>query len=294
MKIGIDLGGTKIECVVLSETNEVVFRERTATPKGDYLGTLQAIAGLVQQTESIVAPSCPVGVGIPGTLSSKTSKIKNANSVCLIGQALDRDLSKILNRSVRLANDANCFAWSEYCDGAAQGATNVFGVIIGTGVGGGLVVNHQLVNGNNGIAGEWGHNPLIHFPHEGRDCYCGKQDCVETYLSGPSFESRFQETYHQPLSSQDIVALSRTGNTQANAHLNDYAQKLAANLTGVINLLDPDIIVLGGGMSNIPELYQLIPHFLKTFVFSDTLNTKIVKARHGDSSGVRGAAWLWN
>ncbi len=297
MKIGIDLGGTKIECVVLSDSNEIIHRQRTATPKGNYSGTLNAISTLVQQTESIVPIDCPVGVGIPGTLSGETGKVKNANSTCLIGQALDKDLANVLNRPVRLANDANCFTWSEVCDGAAQGANTVFGVIIGTGVGGGLVVNKHLVNGNNGIAGEWGHNPLNHFPHESRDCYCGKQDCIETYLSGPNFEVRFTEKFDEHLSSHEIICLARSGETSnavnAKVHLDDYARRLAANLTGIINIIDPDVIVLGGGMSNISELYELVPRYIKDYVFSDTINTKVVPAKHGDSSGVRGAAWLW-
>lgn len=298
MRLGIDLGGTKIECVVISDTNEIIFRERTSTPKGDYQETLNAIESLVNQTVTIIPADTPLGIGIPGTLSSDTGTIKNANSTCLIGKALDKDLSEKLNREVTLANDANCFIWSEFCDGAAKGTTNAFGVIIGTGVGGGLVMNNGLVNGLNGIAGEWGHNPLPHFNHEVRPCYCGKSDCIETYLSGPGFEKRFHEqqistgNLSQAQSAKEIVELARSGEHSAKKHLDDYARMLAASLTGVINIVDPDIIVLGGGMSNIDELYELVPKYLKDYVFSDTIHTPIVKAQHGDSSGVRGAAWL--
>jgi predicted NBD/HSP70 family sugar kinase len=309
MKIGIDLGGTKIECVVIADNHQIVFRERRATPKGDYLGTLDAIEELVNLTVAHAPTTTPIGIGIPGTLSSDTGTIKNANSTCLIGEPLDQDLSLMLHRPVKLANDANCFIWSEFCDGAAQGVTNAFGVIIGTGVGGGLVMNNQLVNGLNGIAGEWGHNPLPHFPLEHRPCYCSKQDCIETYLSGPAFEARFAELTSKQspdqtkpssnntsnaLTAEEIVHLGRMGDSLAKQHLDNYARQLAASLTGVINVIDPDIIVLGGGMSNIDELYELVPKYLSDYVFSDTVHTPIVKAKHGDSSGVRGAAWLWN
>jgi len=298
MRLGIDLGGTKIECVVISDDNEIIFRERTPTPKGNYQETLNSIASLVNKTASFLPSDTPLGIGIPGTLSSDTGTIKNANSTCLIGRALDKDLSEKLDRKVTLANDANCFIWSEFCDGAAKGTTNAFGVIIGTGVGGGLVMNKGLVNGLNGIAGEWGHNPLPHFTHENRHCYCGKSDCIETYLSGPGFEKRFHEQQissgdlSQAKSAKEIVELARFGNSSAKTHLDDYARRLAASLTGVINVVDPDIIVLGGGMSNVDELYELVPKYLKEYVFSDTIHTPIVKAKHGDSSGVRGAAWL--
>jgi fructokinase len=306
MKLGIDLGGTKIECVVLSDENQIIHKERTATPKGDYDATLNAIAKLVQAASPLISSSTPVGVGIPGTLSSDTGTIKNANSTCLIGQALDKDLSDLLDRKVTLANDANCFIWSEFCDGAAKGTKNAFGVIIGTGVGGGLVMNGQLVNGLNGIAGEWGHNPLPYHPslnHQSLDCYCGKKDCIETYLSGPAFELKFQQFIENTscdkslktkpnLSAKEIVARANSGDHQALAHLDSYAKMLAASLTGVINIVDPDVIVLGGGMSNIDALYELVPKYLKEFVFSDTIHTPIVRAKYGDSSGVRGAAWL--
>ncbi|MFC3151886.1 ROK family protein [Litoribrevibacter euphylliae] len=298
MKIGIDLGGTKIECVVISEDHQIVFRERLPTPKGDYAATVNTIEQLVAQTLPYAPANTPVGIGIPGTLSSDTGTIKNANSTCLIGKPLDKDLALRLNRPIKLANDANCFIWSEFCDGAAKGTTNAFGVIIGTGVGGGLVMNHQLVNGLNGIAGEWGHNPLPHFKLEQQPCYCSKEDCIETYLSGPAFEKRFLEQSStktiSPVNAEEIVNLARTGDSLAQKHLDTYAKMLAASLTGVINIVDPDIIVLGGGMSNIDELYELVPNYLQEYVFSDTIHTPIVKAKHGDSSGVRGAAWLWN
>ncbi|GAA3919484.1 ROK family protein [Litoribacillus peritrichatus] len=294
MKIGIDLGGTKIECVVISDNHEIVHRERCDTPKGNYQGILTAIAQLVHNTEHLTPSGTPVGVGIPGTLSEATGVVKNANSVCLIGNPLDKDLSERLQRPVRLANDANCFAWSEYCDGAASGAKSVFGVILGTGVGGGIVANNGLINGSNGIAGEWGHNPLTHYLLESRKCYCGKQDCIETYLSGPAFEADYRQQHQQDLPAKQIIQNMRSGDMIAKAHFLDYAKKLAASLTGVVNILDPEIIVLGGGMSNIDELYEVLPELLNHYVFSDTINTQIVKARHGDSSGVRGAAWLWD
>ncbi|GLQ31945.1 ROK family protein [Litoribrevibacter albus] len=298
MKIGIDLGGTKIECVVISQDNHIIFRERLPTPKGDYLGILDSIESLVNKTLPYAPHNTPIGIGIPGTLSSDTGTIKNANTTCLIGEPLDQDLAVMLNRPIKLANDANCFIWSEFCDGAAKGKTNAFGVIIGTGVGGGLVVNHQLVNGLNGIAGEWGHNPLPHFGLEQRPCYCSKEDCVETYLSGPAFEKSFLDASPQTtatsVGSEEIVSLARIGDPLAKQHLDNYAKMLAASLTSVINIVDPDIIVLGGGMSNIDELYELVPKYLQEYVFSDTIHTPIVKAKHGDSSGVRGAAWLWN
>lgn len=313
MKLGIDLGGTKIECVVLDDQHQIIHQARTATPKGDYQATLAAICALIDDTKLIAPSHLPVGIGIPGTLASDTGVIKNANSTCLIGHALDKDLETELNRSVRLANDANCFIWSEFCDGAAKDYDNAFGVIIGTGVGGGLVINQCLVNGLNGIAGEWGHNPLPRFELENRDCYCGKHDCIETYLSGPAFAQRYLEKQavfsnksfsntplsntsneHTQLNAQSIVSQARQGNQNAQHHLEDYAKRLAAGLTSIINTVDPDVIVLGGGMSNIDELYELVPHYLKSFVFSDTIHTQIVPAVHGDSSGVRGAAWLWD
>lgn len=303
MKIGIDLGGTKIECVVISDDHQIIFRERKPTPQDDYLGILDTIEALVNQTLPYAPHATPIGIGIPGTLSSDTGTIKNANTTCLIGEPLDQDLGVMLNRPVKLANDANCFIWSEFCDGAAKDATNAFGVIIGTGVGGGLVVNNRLVNGLNGIAGEWGHNPLSNFELENRPCYCSKEDCIETYLSGPAFEKGFmkalgltsvENTGKPATSSEEIVNLARLGDPIALKHLDNYARMLAAGLTSVINIVDPDIIVLGGGMSNIDELYDLVPKYLQEYVFSDTIHTKIVKAVHGDSSGVRGAAWLWN
>lgn len=306
MRIGIDLGGTKIECVVISEENKILFRERLSTPKNDYLGILDTIEILVNKTLPYAPHTTPIGIGIPGTLSSDTGTIKNANTTCLIGEPLDKDLTIMLNRPVKLANDANCFIWSEFCDGAAKDTRNAFGVIIGTGVGGGLVMNNQLVNGHNGIAGEWGHNPLPHFNKESRPCYCSKEDCIETYLSGPAFEKSFSRlsskraSTHQMstdpttiIRADEIVSLARIGDPIASKHLDDYARMLAASLTGVINIVDPDIIVLGGGMSNIDELYELVPKYLQEYVFSDTIHTPVVKAKHGDSSGVRGAAWLW-
>lgn len=307
-KIGIDLGGTKIECAVLDTDSKIIFREREKTPQGDYQGTLQTIKQLVERAKIALnnhselcegqIQNIPVGVGIPGTLSSDNGRVKNANSTCLIGEALDKDLEALLNCSVTLANDANCFVWSEYCDGAAKDHQSAFGVIIGTGVGGGIAINNGLVAGRNGIAGEWGHNPLPFFPLEDRACYCGKKDCIETYLSGPAFSNRFNEKLSKNTgkkthySSQQIIELAHQNDSLARAHFDEYCKMLAASLTTIINTLDPDVIVLGGGMSNLPELAQRVESLLPEFVFSDQLHTRVVKAEHGDSSGVRGAAWL--
>jgi len=268
MRIGIDLGGTKIEALALDADGGQTFRRRIATPRGDYHATLDAIASLVAQ-----AGEGTVGIGIPGALSRATGLVKNANSTWLIGQPLKQDLERTLGREVRLANDANCFALSEATDGAAAGAEVVFGVILGTGVGGGVVVRGRIVEGANSIAGEWGHNPLPLPRAEDmplRPCYCGRAGCIETYLSGP--------------------ALERDGGEAA---LELYCERLARALAGVINILDPDVIVLGGGVSNIARLYDQVPKLWPRHVFSDCIATRLLPPRHGDSSGVRGAAWLW-
>ena len=268
LRIGVDLGGTKIEALGLDVAGREVFRKRVPTPRGDYAATLAAIAGLVKE-----AGDGTVGVGIPGALSRATGLVKNANSTWLIGKPLQQDLEKAIGREVRLANDANCFALSEAVDGAGQGAGVVFGVILGTGVGGGIVVRGEVLTGPNAIAGEWGHNPLP-LP-EGSDlplrpCYCGRSGCIETYLSGP--------------------ALERDGGEAA---LGRYEERLARALAGVINILDPDVIVLGGGVSKVARLYQDVPKLWQRHVFSDQVATRLLPPRHGDASGVRGAAWLW-
>jgi predicted NBD/HSP70 family sugar kinase len=246
------------------------------TPQGDYAGTLRAVAGLVEGAETTLGARCTVGVGMPGALSLVTGLVKNSNSVCLIGQPLRQDLERLLGREVRLANDANCFALSEAADGAGQGAEVVFGVILGTGVGGGIVVRGRVLSGPNAIAGEWGHNPLplpagddLPLP----ECYCGRRGCIETYLSGP--------------------ALARDGGADSQAAMARYEERLARSLAGVVNILDPDVIVLGGGLSNMHRLYDAVPRLWKRHVFSDHVATRLARNHHGDSSGVRGAAWLW-
>jgi fructokinase len=268
LRIGVDLGGTKIEALALDAAGREMFRKRIATPRGDYAGTLAAVAGLVR-----AAGEGSVGVGIPGALSRVTGLVKNANSTWLIGKPLRQDLEKAIGREVRLANDANCFALSEAVDGAGAGAEVVFGVILGTGVGGGIVVRGEVLTGPNAIAGEWGHNPLP-LP-EGPDlplrpCYCGRNGCIETYLSGP--------------------ALERDG---GDAALDRYEERLARALAGVINILDPDVIVLGGGVSKVDRLYVNVPRLWQRYVFSDRVDTRLLPPKHGDASGVRGAAWLW-
>jgi predicted NBD/HSP70 family sugar kinase len=296
LRIGIDLGGTKIEIIVLDEAGRTLARRRVATPQGDYAGTLAAIAGLVSGVESELGRRGTVGVGTPGAVSRVTGRIKNANSTCLNGQPLLDDLQTLLGREVRIANDANCLALSEAGDGAGAGAEVVFGVIIGTGVGGGIVVRGQVLNGPNGIAGEWGHNPLP-LP-AGNDlplpaCYCGRFGCIETYLSGPGLAADHARMSGTRLTPEAIVAAADSGDTGCEASLRRYEERLARALAGVINLLDPDVIVLAGGLSGLDRLYGQVPQLWLPHVFSDSVSTRLVKAVHGDSSGVRGAAWLW-
>ena len=296
MRIGIDLGGTKIEAAVLDDGGAIVFRERCQTPQEDYDGTLAAIVTLVEEFEARVGHRCSVGVGMPGTVSSHSGLVKNANSTWLIGQPLDKDLSTALGRPVRLANDANCFALSEAVDGAAAEAAVVFGVILGTGVGGGVVVDRRPLVGAHAIAGEWGHNPLP-WPEDqerpGPPCYCGKFGCIETFLSGPAMVRDHAAHGGQRLSAEAIAARAAEGEATAAATLDRYADRLARSLAAVINIIDPDAIVLGGGLSNITWLYEAVPERLPAHVFSDVCTTPILKASHGDSSGVRGAGWLW-
>jgi fructokinase len=296
MQIGIDLGGTKIEGIALDTDTLVAVRRRVATPR-DYTGTLDAIVHLVAEIEAEAGRTGSVGVGIPGVVSHATGLVKNANSTWLIGRPLRADLEARLASPVRLANDANCFTLSEAIDGAGRGFEMVFGVILGTGVGGGIAIRQRIHEGPNQIAGEWGHNPLPWMTDEERasapTCYCGKVGCVETFLSGPAFER-----YHALLSgarrsSQDIVRAAAAGDLHAIQTLHRYEDRLARALAAVINLLDPDAVVLGGGMSNLPDLPAAVLALLPKYVFSDTLLTKVVLNVHGDSSGVRGAAWLW-
>jgi fructokinase len=299
MRIGIDLGGTKIEAIVLDDAGAVPFRERRPTPRDDYAATVDAIVDLVRTAERAVGRTATVGIGMPGAISPATGLVKNANSTWLIGHPLDRDLARQLGRPVRLANDANCFALSEASDGAAAGAEVVFGVIVGTGCGGGVVVGGHVLTGPNAIAGEWGHNPLPWpAPEEypGPPCYCGKRGCLETFLSGPGLVRDYATAAGvspRGITGADVVARAGAGDTAATAALERYAHRLARGLATVINVLDPDVIVLGGGVSNVAMLYEAVPRWLGEFVFSDRVTSRLVPPMHGDSSGVRGAAWLW-
>lgn len=297
IRIGVDLGGTKIEAIVLTPDGAVLHRRRVASPRGDYEGTVRAVAGLVAAVEDDLGRRGSVGVGIPGTLSRATGLVKNANSTWLNGKPLDRDLSRALGRPVRLQNDANCFAVSEAADGAAAGARVVFGVILGTGVGAGIVVDGQALDGPNGIAGEWGHNPLP-WPVAGEElpgpaCYCGLHGCIETFLSGPGLAAGHRRDTGRELTAAQIAAAAAAGDAVAARHIERYADRLARGLAHVINILDPDVIVLGGGLSNLQALYDRVPALWGRHVFSDRVDTRLVPPRHGDSSGVRGAAWLW-
>jgi fructokinase len=296
-RIGIDLGGTKIEIVALGPDGGTLFRQRVATPRGDYDGTVRAMADLVVQTESAIGCSGTVGVGIPGTISPATGLVKNANSTWLIGRPLHRDLEAALGRPVRLANDANCFALSEATDGAAAGRAIVFGVIVGTGTGGGIVFNGHVWRGSNAIAGEWGHNPLP-WPRAadlpGPACYCGRCGCIETYLSGPGLARDHEAATGAKSAAGDVAAAAARGDPGAQATLDRYVDRMARALASIINVLDPDVIVLGGGVSKVDRLYDDVPRAWAPFVFSDHVATRLVRPLHGDSSGVRGAAWLWN
>jgi fructokinase len=291
LRFGIDLGGSKIEIVALDDGGAELLRRRAATPRDDYRATLGAIAGLVEAAEAELGLQGSVGIGIPGAESRVTGLIKNANSTWLVDRPLRQDLQGLLHRVVRIENDANCFALSEATDGAAAGADVVFGVILGTGVGGGIVVKGQVVVGANAIAGEWGHNPL---PDARRpDCYCGRRGCIETLLSGPGLKRDHEAACGQVLDAPEIAERAACGDADCEATLVRYETRLARALAQVINILDPDVIVLGGGLSNLDRLYDHVPHLWKPHVFSDHVTTRLVKPRHGDSSGVRGAAWLW-
>ena len=296
MRIGIDLGGTKIEGIVLGESGETLARRRRASPQGDYQATLEAIADLVLELERETGGRASVGVGIPGSLSPATGRVKNANSTWLIGEAMDRDLARRLGRPVRLENDADCFALSEATDGAGAGAASLFGVILGTGVGGGLVVDRRLVAGRNRVAGEWGHNPLP-WPDDserpGPRCYCGQQGCIEVFLSGPGLARDHAAASGESLTAEEVVARAAAGEAAAEVSLARYEERLGRALASVINLVDPEVIVLGGGLSAISRLYEAVPRHLPGFVFGGEAETAILPPHHGDSSGVRGAAWLW-
>lgn len=299
MRLGVDLGGTKIEIVALGEGGEELLRERTATPQGDYAATVAAVATLVAAAEAKLGRRGSVGVGIPGAESRVGGLVKNANSTCLIGRPLRQDLAQALGREVRLANDANCFALSEAVDGAGAGAAVVFGVILGTGVGGGIVVEGRVLAGANAIAGEWGHNYLAPGPSEARTeadplCYCGRRGCVETWLSGPGLAADHRRATGLDVAAEEIARRALAGDAGCSATLARYEERLARALAQVINILDPDVVVLGGGLSNIDRLYENVPRLWGVHIFSDSVATRLVRHRHGDSSGVRGAAWLWS
>lgn len=299
MRIGIDLGGTKTEVIALSEDGEQRFRHRLPTPRNDYQQTIETIATLVAMAEKATGQTGTVGIGIPGSISPYTGVVKNANSTWLNGQPFDKDLSARLQRDVRLANDANCLAVSEAVDGAAAGAQTVFAVIIGTGCGAGVALNGRAHIGGNGTAGEWGHNPLPWMDEdelryrEEVPCYCGKQGCIETFISGTGFATDYHRLSGNPLKGSEIIRLVEAQNALAELALSRYERRLAKSLAHVVNILDPDVFVLGGGMSNIDRLYKTIPPLIKQFVFGGECETPVRKALHGDSSGVRGAAWLW-
>lgn len=298
MRIGIDLGGTKIEAIALDDSGKECFRKRISSPQGSYQNTLNALINLVNEVETTTKTIATVGIGIPGMISPQTGLVKNANSTWLIGQPLKYDLELSLKREIRIENDANCFVVSEATDGAAKNAGIVFGVIIGTGTGGGICHRGQSLIGANAIAGEWGHNPLPWPDKEelvGRKCYCGQQGCIETWLSGPGFSYDHQIQNHstETLNAKDIANLAEAGDKKALASLRRYEERLAKSLASIINIIDPDVIVLGGGMSNIKSLYQNVPKLWGKYIFSDEVVTKLVPPQHGDASGVRGAAWLW-
>jgi fructokinase len=295
LALGIDLGGTKIEIIALAETGEVLLRRRRPSPRGSYAATLEAVHGLVREAEGELGRRGTVGCGTPGAISPASGLLKNSNSTWLNGQPLDRDLAALLERPVAIANDADCLALSEATDGAAAGAASVFAVILGTGVGGGLAIHGKVLAGPNAIAGEWGHNPLP-WPerHElpGAPCYCGLQGCIETWLSGPGLARDYRATTGIARQSPEIVAAAAAGDAAAEAALQRYEDRLARGLAAVINLLDPETIVLGGGVSNLQRLYASVPALWQRHVFSDTVRTRLLPPMHGDSSGVRGAAWL--
>jgi len=296
LRIGVDLGGTKIEFVALEHDGAELHRHRVATPRFDYEGTVRAIADGVKEMETQLGRPATVGVGIPGTVSTRTGLVKNANSTWLNGKPFDKDLSRVLAREVRCANDANCLAVSEATDGAGAGKRLVFAVILGTGCGGGIAVDSRLHAGMNGVAGEWGHNTLQwmsadEFP--GSPCYCGKNGCIETWVSGTGLEKDYERATKTSLHGPEILARSEAGEPAALAALERFEDRLTRGLAGVINLLDPDVIVMGGGASQISRIYKNVPARLEQYVFGKEADTPLVPAKHGDSSGVRGAAWLW-
>jgi fructokinase len=295
LRFGIDLGGTKIEIVALDGSN-VRLRRRVPTPVDDYDAILAAVAALVHDAEHDLGQQGSVGIGTPGSISRATGLLRGSNSVCLNGKPVRHDLERALARPVRITNDANCFALSEATDGAGEGAQVVFGVILGTGVGGGVVVRGQVLDGPNAIAGEWGHNPLP-WPRDderpGPRCFCGRHGCIETFLAGPWLARDHERVTGEPLDAPRIVAGAAAGDRGCEETMQRYEERLARALSHVINIIDPDVVVLGGGLSNVDRLYANVPRCWGRYVFSDRVDTRLVHHRHGDSSGVRGAAWLW-
>ncbi len=296
IRLGIDLGGTKIEIIALDEQGKEILRERTPTPQIDYAATVESIKNLITETEKTLGTQGSIGIGMPGALSVATGLVKNSNSVALNGKPIKEDLEKILGREIRITNDANCFALSEATDGAGKNDQVMFGIIVGTGTGGGIVINKKVLIGPNAIAGEWGHNPLP-WPQQnelpGPDCYCGKKGCIETFLSGPGMARDHLRITGNKLSAPEITKSAEQGDQACEQTLLRYEDRMARATAHVINILDPDIIVLGGGMSNIKRLYDNVPKLWGKYVFSDRVDTKLLPPVYGDSSGVRGAAWLW-
>ena len=295
-RIGIDLGGTKIEISCLGEDGSVMFSKRVPTPAPDYAATLRLLKELIQETEFHVGGTASVGFGTPGSLSPRTGLLRNSNSVWMNGKPLADDLEELTGRELRFANDANCFALSEAVDGAGAEADTVFGVIIGTGCGGGIVVGGKIIHGANGIGGEWGHNPLP-WPNDSEypapECWCGRTGCQEVWLSGSGLARDHLATSGHALKGEEIVAGAQAGDECCAATLNRHANRLARGLAAICNVIDPDVIVLGGGLSKLEHLYTDLPHQMEPYVFSDSVTTRIVPPVHGDASGVRGAAWLW-
>jgi fructokinase len=297
MRIGIDLGGTKIELVALDSAGDVIWRERVPTPKDDYEGTIRAMRDLVVRAENDLKDRGSVGVAIPGSISARTGLVKNANSTKLIGHPLDKDLAAAIGRPVRVANDANCFALSETTDGAGRGAHTVFGIIAGTGVGGGITVGGHVLVGANRIAGEWGHNPLPYPSHDeipGPPCYCGKAGCIEAWLSGPALARQFKDQTGHALIATEIAEAAENGDADANAVMEAFYDRFARSIAGIVNVIDPDVVVIGGGLSKIDGLYRELPERIMAYAFTPEGFTRVLKNVHGDSSGVRGAAWLWD
>ena len=296
LRIGIDLGGTKTEIIALDGGGEIRARRRVESPQFNYEATLATIVELVTAVETELGQTATVGIATPGTLSPATGLLKNSNSTWLNGRPLDRDLAALLDRSLRFANDADCFVLSEASDGAGAGASVVFGVIVGTGTGAGVAINARLLSGPNGIAGEWGHNPLP-WPETselpGPACYCGLRGCIETWLSGPGLARDHQQQTGRAWDASSIAQAAANGDPAAETTLRRYENRMARGLASVINILDPEVIVLGGGLSKLTRLYQRVPLLWGHYVFSDRVDTRLVPPRHGDSSGVRGAAWLW-